>query len=82
MSGELAPCGTPGAYNRHRRRGEPIDEACRQARRDYDLRRYANPAIRQKVLATADAYNRALTRLRHEYPDRFQQIYAEEKATS
>ena len=27
----LAPCGTPGAYRRHYRRGEPVDEECRQA---------------------------------------------------
>ncbi|GAA3155448.1 WhiB family transcriptional regulator [Streptomyces rectiviolaceus] len=29
----LAPCGTPAAYDRHMRRGEPIDDACRVARR-------------------------------------------------
>jgi hypothetical protein len=27
----LSPCGTPGAYERHRRWGEPVDEACRAA---------------------------------------------------
>lgn len=27
----LAPCGTPAAYTRHVKRGEPIDDACRQA---------------------------------------------------
>lgn len=27
------PCGTPAAYRRHMRRGEPIDEACRNANR-------------------------------------------------
>jgi len=26
-----APCGTPAAYRRHKRRGEPIDDACREA---------------------------------------------------
>lgn len=25
----VAPCGTRAAYRRHRRRGEPIDDACR-----------------------------------------------------
>ena len=29
----LAPCGTPAAARRHHRRGEPLDEACRQAQR-------------------------------------------------
>lgn len=28
---ELKPCGTLAAYRRHLRRGDPIDEACRQA---------------------------------------------------
>lgn len=27
----LAPCGTPAAYDRHTRKGEPIDDACREA---------------------------------------------------
>lgn len=27
----LAPCGTQSAYTRHVKRGEPIDDACRQA---------------------------------------------------
>lgn len=29
-----APCGTTAAAKRHRRRGEPLDEACLQAERD------------------------------------------------
>ena len=28
---ELRPCGTETAYQRHRSRGEPIDDACRKA---------------------------------------------------
>lgn len=28
---ELEPCGTRAAYRRHLRRGDPVDEACRQA---------------------------------------------------
>jgi hypothetical protein len=30
----LAPCGTQGAYDRHLRRGEPVDDACRKAHAD------------------------------------------------
>lgn len=30
-----APCGTYAAYRRHQRKGEPIDDACRQAYTDY-----------------------------------------------
>lgn len=36
MSRDLDPCGTLGAYARHKRTGEPIDcDACQQAWRDY-----------------------------------------------
>lgn len=27
----VRPCGTPAAYRRHYRRGEPVDRSCRQA---------------------------------------------------
>jgi hypothetical protein len=30
----LSPCGTPGAADRHRKRGEPLDEPCRAAMRE------------------------------------------------
>lgn len=30
----LAPCGTQAAYERHLRRKEPVDEACRKAHND------------------------------------------------
>jgi len=35
----LAPCGTPAAYRRHCRRGEPADEACKRAARADRARR-------------------------------------------
>lgn len=35
---KLAECGTRSAYQRHVRRGEPIDEACRAANRVADRR--------------------------------------------
>ena len=37
--GGLLPCGTPGAAARHRVRGEPLDEECLQAVRDYERER-------------------------------------------
>jgi hypothetical protein len=30
-SWRVRPCGTEAAYVRHRRRGEPVDQACREA---------------------------------------------------
>ena len=46
---ELKPCGTPAAYRRHLRRGERVDEACRQAKnRDYQDRA---PRIRRSRAA-------------------------------
>jgi hypothetical protein len=35
----LAPCGTEAAHRRHVRNGEPIDQACRQARNEAGRRR-------------------------------------------
>lgn len=40
MSRELKPCGTVAAYERHRRRGEEVCEACREARRVYSNAQY------------------------------------------
>lgn len=34
MARELKPCGTFAAYLRHKRKGEPVDDACAQAARD------------------------------------------------
>ncbi|GIE30144.1 hypothetical protein Ait01nite_031890 [Actinoplanes italicus] len=31
----LKPCGTPAAWSRHKRRGEPVDQACAEANRVY-----------------------------------------------
>lgn len=40
----LAPCGTEAAYNRHTRKGEPIDEACRRAHSRYARTRHTSGA--------------------------------------
>ncbi|RAN92642.1 hypothetical protein GAR05_06134 [Micromonospora saelicesensis] len=42
----LRPCGTPTAYTRHRRRGEPVDDACRTAWTRYQAERAAIRASR------------------------------------
>lgn len=39
---ELQPCGTVAAATRHRRNGEPLDDACRAALADHQARMYAN----------------------------------------
>ncbi|WP_435222620.1 WhiB family transcriptional regulator [Streptomyces sp. Tue6028] len=45
--GEPAPCGTRAAYQRHVRRGEPADEACRAANaRDARLYRRTGSTVR------------------------------------
>ncbi len=36
-----APCGTPSGYKRHKRNGEPIDDACRLAYNAEQRRLYA-----------------------------------------
>lgn len=48
MTRELQPCGTPAAYQRHRRHHEPVDDACHEAwKKDNRVRQrelYARPA--------------------------------------
>jgi hypothetical protein len=61
-----ARCGTVRAYQRHLRRGEPTDRACRDA---------AN-AYRKSHLA---AISRAKTRLAREFWDRYHEILNEER---
>lgn len=38
-AGKLKPCGTPAAWRRHQRRGEPLDDRCRKARARFDAKR-------------------------------------------
>lgn len=54
----VAPCGSFTAYKRHKRKGEPVDEACAQAARDQkneraDAKRDATAEVLR--LAIADA---------------------------
>ena len=47
----VAPCGTPAAYHRHIRRGEPVDESCRQAMRaEARTRQAAKPKIAKQTV--------------------------------
>lgn len=39
MARKLAPCGTAAAYRRHKRRGEPVDQACQAAVRELEASR-------------------------------------------
>ena len=41
----IAPCGTPSAYSRHVRRGEPIDDACRKANTAYKAAQARRPIV-------------------------------------
>lgn len=49
MLTRLAPCGSYAAYRRHRRYGEPVDEACQQAARDQWNQRDRVRAPRKKA---------------------------------
>ena len=43
MSTALKPCGTPAAYKRHKRRGEPACDPCRDANREESSRQRKQP---------------------------------------
>lgn len=53
----LQPCGTYAAYRRHKRRGEPVDEACEAGRRRYATR-WARQARAQYPMGTCAACER------------------------
>jgi len=46
---KLAPCGTPSAYERHVKRREPIDPACRAAKREADRRRRRTAGMKPRT---------------------------------
>jgi 5-methylcytosine-specific restriction endonuclease McrA len=49
MKNKIAKCGTRSGYNRHLRLKELVCGDCRQAQRDYDLKKfYENPELKRK----------------------------------
>lgn len=47
----LAPCGTRAAYERHLRRKEPVDDACREANNAANVARRKQRALRRQTAA-------------------------------
>lgn len=78
---EVHKCGTYGAYQRHLRRDETPDDACREANNAY-LREYrrTHPDIYARGLEMKTARDKAMLRLSREYPARFHAILSEEQA--
>lgn len=79
MSAEVAPCGTYAAYCRHYKRGEPVDDPCREARNEYvaELRRTNHNTV-QRARRTRRMRERALSRLQDAHPEEFRRLLAEE----
>lgn len=75
----VPPCGTYAAVSRHKRRREPLDDACRRANADYQAsRREKNPSAALAESRADNAYVRALRRLGREYPERLRELHQEE----
>lgn len=55
QSANLRPCGTRAAAARHRRHGEPVDEACRRAESKDSLKRQRQAASGGRVAYLGDA---------------------------
>ena len=69
MSGEVPPCGTYNAYQRHVKHNEPTDPACKEANRLYGIAyRSKNPQDRSRYNDYGKARARALERLAKRYP--------------
>lgn len=80
MSARPAACGTRAAYERHRRNGEPVDAACRDARNAYARRYYAGAV----AVAAEERRMRqeALEALAHLHPEEFARLLARVQAES
>lgn len=61
MPRDLDPCGTWGAYQAHKRAGEPVDDACREACR---LNSAAYRAANLETVRAADRAHKRRARAR------------------
>jgi hypothetical protein len=78
---DLQQCGTYGAYQRHRKRGETPCDADRQASATYmaDLRQ-RRPEVVGRDQDRKAARDQAMRRFAEEYPARFRRLLVEELA--
>lgn len=73
--GDVQPCGTYGAYQRHRRNGEAACDACTKAGREYIARyRAENPDKYADEVEMNNARSRALWQLSRMYPGKFRSL--------
>ena len=74
-------CGTYSGYQAHRRRGEPFDQACRDANAAYMREfRAENQANYTREKAANAARSRALYRLAEAHPREFGRLLLDEQS--
>jgi hypothetical protein len=72
-------CGTYAAYQRHKREGVAVDDACRTANNAYQQTlRSSSPALRDREYRTNNARRRAGNRLIAAHLAEFRELLAEE----
>jgi hypothetical protein len=72
---DLAPCGTYGAYQRHARCGEPVDDECRRARNEYMRSlRAARPSVTAHSQKRSRQRAEALALLATRHPEEYAEI--------
>lgn len=82
MSEELTPCGTYAAAQRHRKRGEVVDDACLKASSEYQREYRKSHQTKEKLdraIALKAARQRALTRLGKLHAIDYMILYDEEQ---
>lgn len=77
---ELAPCGTESAYQRHHRRGEPVDDACRGAHNDAAVAYRGRDRESKRDWVEKESVRRLIAQHRTEYQLLKAQVRAEEAA--
>lgn len=77
----LAPCGSYGGYQRHKKAGEQACDGCREANRRYmQARRAERPEERDAALAGLRARRDAIKILISRHEDEFRALMADIKA--
>lgn len=71
----LQPCGTYGAYQRHLKANEPVDEACAAARDEY-MEEYRERTRGRTDKRHSYASHRAARELRKLHPAQYKTLYA------
>jgi hypothetical protein len=77
--GTRPACGTYAAYQQHAKRGETLDQACRDANTTYMRMRRSDPDKARRERVEENARRAAHRRLAAAYPEAFRAAFEQER---